>query len=354
MKIKFILYGIALLLFTNTIGCDDYVRRDVEDKIFVNMQSLNMFVGEKIQLTASPTDGTYKYNWLSEDVSVATVDNNGLIEVISEGFTNIIVSSGDIKTRIPLTATVRIPLEDVLLNVESLELYVGDEVAILTTLIPDESNDIPDYTWYSENSNIATVNEVGEVIGVGEGETNIVYKIGDITKKILVNSAYTYPFKGPHILSAAAPYELKAADFDFGRSGYAFYDSDDNNRTGSYKYRESNGDIYGIAVEVQGDTGVNIGYTAQGEWLVYTVEVLDAGEYIMDVSISVPNNNGKFHIQVNDKKVTDIISIPNTGGYTNWTWIPNPPVLNLTKGKHKIKYYFESGFNLKGFKFTKK
>lgn len=354
MKIRLLKYTFALLLFTTLIGCDDYVRRDVTDEIFVNMQSLNSFVGDKIQLIASPTDGTFKYNWLSEDVSVATVNNDGLVEVIGEGFTNIIVSSGDIKTRIPLTSTIKIPLKDVILNVKSLDLLVGDEVAVLTTFIPDNSNDLKSYTWYSENSSIATVNEVGEVIAVAEGETNIVYKIGDITKKVSVNSAYTLPFKGPHILSAKAPYELKAADFDFGKSGYAFIDADDNNRTGSYKYRQSNGDIHGIAVEVQGDTGVNIGYTNKGEWLVYTVEVQDEGDYIMDVSTSAPNNGGKFYIQLNEKTVTDIISTPNTGGYTNWAWLPNPPVITFTKGKNKIKYHFESGFNLRSFKFTKK
>lgn len=100
MKTKFLQYGLCLLLLGCMMECDDYEQKIIEKNIYVDRVSLSLFVGESIQLTASPTDGTFQYQWSSEDPTVATVTSNGLVEAISEGFANIVVSSGDIVKKI--------------------------------------------------------------------------------------------------------------------------------------------------------------------------------------------------------------------------------------------------------------
>ncbi|RNC63827.1 Ig-like domain-containing protein [Proteiniphilum sp. X52] len=355
MKTEFLKYGLSILLLGYISGCDHYEQKIIEKHIYVDRQSLSLFIGQTVQLTASPTDGTYQYQWSSEDPSVATVTSNGLVEVISEGFTNIVVSSGDLFTKVPLTAVVRVPLEDVSVSESFLELIPGGKKTILLTYIPDNANDIPEYLWSSENPNIASVKITGEITGVGEGITTVVYRIGDIVKEIVVDVAYTRPFKGPHILSAAAPYELPAANFDLGGEGYAFHDQDANNHIGNDNYRRNNGDKQSTPVEIEGN-GSNIGYTNPGEWLLYTVEVSDGGEYKVDVLLASPNPAG-FHLEVDGVNVTGTISTPATGGWGNYQLISTPEdklTLTLTKGRHKIKYYFEAGHNLRGFRFTKR
>jgi Carbohydrate binding module (family 6)./Bacterial Ig-like domain (group 2). len=351
MKAKLVKTGLWLLLFGCMTGCDDYDKTYEEKSIYVNRQSLSMFVGEQVQLTASPTEETY--SWLSEDPAVATVTSNGLVEAVGEGSTNIITSSGDINTKVSVTAVVRIPLEDVILSEISLEMLPGNKKTVLVSFVPENANDVPAYSWSSENPDVVTVNENGEITVVGEGVTNIVYRIGDIMKKIVVDAAYTRPFKGPHILSAAAPYELPAANFDFGGEGYAFHDNDAGNNTGNDNYRRNNGDAQSTPVEVEGD-GVNIGYTNAGEWLLYTVEVQDAGEYLAEASLSAAGDS-KFHLEVDGVDVTGTVNIPNNGSWSDWRWHPSPPLtLTLTAGKHKIKYYFEGGdHNLRALRFTK-
>ncbi|MFA6703014.1 MAG: Ig-like domain-containing protein, partial [Dysgonamonadaceae bacterium] len=173
MKTKFLKYSLVLLLLIGFIGCNEYVRTEVDKNIYVNHTSLNPFVGEQIQLQASPTDGTYKFSWMSEHPEVATVDNNGLVNVIAEGFTNIIVRDGDIETKVPLTALTRVPLTDVVLSETDIVSFINVNKTILVTYIPQQANDIPEYTWYSENENIATVNAIGKITFVGEGSTNI-------------------------------------------------------------------------------------------------------------------------------------------------------------------------------------
>lgn len=356
MKTKILKYGFCILLACSLAGCDDYAQKTIEKKIYVDRLELSMFVGESMQLTASPTDGTYQFSWSSEDPEVATVTSNGLVEVVGEGFTNIVVKSGDILTKVPLTAVVRVPITDVTINETSLVMYVGNKKSILVSYLPENANDIPPHSWRSRDTEIATVSESGEITAVGEGVTKIIYSIGEIEKEIEVDAAFTRPFKGPHTLSAATPYELLAANFDFGGEGNAFHDSDATDSSGQNgKYRVSNGDDNSTAVDIEGD-GINVGWTNVGEWLMYTVEVEDAGNYLVEAQVAA-NATGGFHLEVDGVNVTGTIETPNTGGWGSYNWTSTPEdklTLNLTKGTHKIKYYFDGGHNFKSLRFTKK
>lgn len=354
MKTEFLKYGLYILLLGYILGCDDYEQKIIERKIYVDKPALSLFVGQTVQLHASPADGTYQYHWSSEDPSVATVTSSGLVEVIGEGFTNIVVSNGDLFTKVPLTAVERIPLEDVLVSDTLVELTPGAKKTVLIFYIPENVNDLPSYSWKSGDPSIATVNIAGEIVGIDEGVTTVYYQIGDIVKKIKVDVAYTRPFKGPHILSAKTPYLLPAANFDFGGEGYAFHDQDAHNQIGNDNYRRSNGDNQSTPVEVEGD-GINIGYTNPGEWLLYTIEVIDEGDYLVEAEVAVPGTSS-FHIEVDGVNVTGTIEVPNTGSWGNYTWVSTPEeklTLSLTKGRHKIKYYFESGHNFRSLRFTK-
>ncbi|WP_298645674.1 carbohydrate-binding protein [uncultured Proteiniphilum sp.] len=353
MKAKFVKISLWFLFLGCVTGCYHYDRIEEETNIYVNRQSLSLFVDEQIQLSASPTEGIYE--WSSEDPQVATVTSGGLVKVVGEGSTNIVVSSGTLSTKVPLTAIVRIPLEDVVISEAFLELLPGNKKTVLITFIPENVNDIPAYSWSSENPEVAIVSEGGEITAINVGVTNIVYRIGNIEKKIEVDVAYTRPFKGPHILSAEAPYELASANFDLGGEGYAFHDNDANNHIGNDNYRRNNGDNQSNPVEIEGD-GANIGYTNPGEWLLYTVDVADAGEYAVEVWAAVPGS-GSFHLELDGVDVTGPIPIPNTGGWGSYQLISSPEdklTLTLTEGRHTFKYYFEGGHNLRGFRFTKK
>ena len=113
---KFIKYSLSILFLLQITGCDDYAEKTIEEKIYINQSEMSLFVGETVQLTASPTDGTYQFTWSSEDPSVATVTSNGLVEVVGEGFTNIIVKSNNLSSKAELNAIVRIPLQEVVIS----------------------------------------------------------------------------------------------------------------------------------------------------------------------------------------------------------------------------------------------
>jgi len=350
MTNKLLKYGLGILLLGFIWGCDDYERTGVEENIYVNKSLLSMFVGDQAQLTASPTEAIY--SWTSEDPTVATV-NNGLIDAVGEGTTNIVASNGVVQTRVAVNVIIRIPLTDVTLSDEAIEMSPGDTKNILVTLLPDNANDVPEFSWTSENIDVATVSDAGEITAVAAGVTNIIYRIGGFEKTISVDIATTRAFKGPHVLSANEPCVINAADFDLGGEGNAFHDADSGDNSGQNgDYRRQNGDTQSDAVDIEG-FGVNVGWTGGGEWLLYTVDVQDGGEYLAEVQTAVPGS-GSFHLEVDGVNVTNTIEVPNTGGWGPFEWNPSPGiVMNFTAGRHTVKYYFEGGHNLRALRFTK-
>jgi hypothetical protein len=186
MKTTIITTGVCLLLFGCITGCDNYQRlTDATPGITVNSKSLTLFVNDTVQLKASPTDLTF--SWESEDSEIAVVNASGLVEAVGEGSTNIVVSSDDILSKVAVKAVKRIPLLDVLLNEEYVELKVNGTFKVLATLVPLDANDAGKSSWRSEDQQIATVDTDGNITAIDEGVTCIFYQIGDFTKTITVN-----------------------------------------------------------------------------------------------------------------------------------------------------------------------
>jgi hypothetical protein len=355
-KYRFFGYSFIVLLFSTLFlwSCDEYDRRSVENDFFVNHASLSMFVGDKVQLVASPTGVTNKYKWESADPLIASVSNDGLVESLAEGETMIMVSSGDLSIQIPVVSVKKIPLKSIELNNKLIIGKPGDVVTIFVTNSPEDANYIPSQKWESKDPRVALVNPNGKISLVGIGKTDIVYEVGDLKEIVKVVVTYTRPFKGPHILSKDAELYIPAANFDFGGEGYAFHDSDSANKTKS-NYRKDNGDPDGAAADVEGD-GTNLGYTNADEWFQYTVEVKDAGEYYFDISQSAGAGGGRYHLIIDGEKSTESVDVPNNGSWNSWRWFPSmPQVINVSEGIHEFRFYFEGGgFNLRGLRFIKK
>ncbi len=173
---------IYLFLIGCISGCETYERPDAEQFIYVNQQSLNLLIGEQVQLKASPTEITY--GWKSENLTVATVNSFGLVEAVGEGSTNIITFHGDIQTKVPITVNPIIPLEDIKLAVSKVELEVGGKLVIGASPVPADANDFSRFFWSSDNENVAIVNVMGEITALELGVANITVKAGGITKTI--------------------------------------------------------------------------------------------------------------------------------------------------------------------------
>jgi hypothetical protein len=66
--------------------------------------------------------------------------------------------------------------------------------------------------------------------------------------------------------------------------------------------------------------------------LNYTVDVMSAGNYDIEVRVASAGAGGTFHIEVNGVDKTGPLTVPNTGGWQTWTTI-RPPTVALSAGQ---------------------
>ena len=79
------------------------INHNYENMVYVNQTSLDLFFGDTEQLTASPTESTFE--WTSEDPSIATVTNEGLVTATGVGNTQITIAQGEWTKTIDVTVS---------------------------------------------------------------------------------------------------------------------------------------------------------------------------------------------------------------------------------------------------------
>ena len=146
------------------------------------------------------------------------------------------------------------------------------------------------------------------------------------------------PFKGE---AFAVPGKIQAEDFDIpgkgknedGTSNQSYGDDSENH--GDSDYRKDTGvDLY----KKSGDRIV-VGYNQTGDWLEYTINVSEAGDYTFFAAVASANNTSSFQMSLDGKELTDKISVPQaSSGEENYDDY-NKVSANVTlpAGKHILR-----------------
>lgn len=113
--------------------------------------SIQMVPGETVQLNASvyPTDCTFPLRWLSSNPEVATVDNDGLVTAIAEGYARISVSCDELEDE--AAVYVGSTSSNTSFEIVSVDLSGADALALMP--MPD---DVIDYYRNSNSSEVPT------------------------------------------------------------------------------------------------------------------------------------------------------------------------------------------------------
>ncbi len=116
---------------------------------------------------------------------------------------------------------------------------------------------------------------------------------------------------------AEVPGIIQAEDFDIGGSDVAYRDSSSGNSGGRYRLTDH------VDIEVASDSGggYDVGWVAGGEWLKYTVTVDAAGTYDLEFRVASAGAGGTFHLEADTVDLTGRLTVPNTGGWQNWTTV---------------------------------
>ncbi|MCR5378236.1 MAG: glycoside hydrolase family 11 protein [Fibrobacter sp.] len=191
-----------------------------------------------------------------------------------------------------------------------------------------------------------------------KGGQSMSLKFGDVTEVMLMTEAgggatgsveYTYfdmsengqpseppkeierkPFGGT---AAAIPGTVEAENFDEGNYGVTYSgvqgaSGDD----GDHDYR---GEDYASVDIVAAGEGRAIGYTAADEWLEYTVNVAQDGEYDIVAYVSNGSGAGKLNLSLDGKSLA---SLSFTGTQDDWNAYEEATgKATLTKGEHVLR-----------------
>lgn len=163
---------------------------DIEvEKIELSLDKTTINKGEKIKLKVNiyPTDAvdkTLKYS--SDNTKVASINSEGVITGLSSGTAKITVKANNGITS-SISINIYTPVTDILMETQNCTLQVEEKFKINASILPEDANN-KNINYKSENEQIATVDNNGNITGIAEGQTNIVVSSeeGNINKKFSV------------------------------------------------------------------------------------------------------------------------------------------------------------------------
>jgi gliding motility-associated-like protein len=151
--------GSTEVTYLNDVGCSDVVKITVGNGAVITGDAL-LCISETSQLIS--TGASISDSWQSFDLSIATVDNNGLVTAVSNGtatinFTNIDNCSGSIQI---------VVTEAIIIN-GNMPICLGEQNQL------SFSGGSSDLEWISMDNNVATVSTTGLVDAIGAGTVMI-------------------------------------------------------------------------------------------------------------------------------------------------------------------------------------
>ncbi|GAA3620719.1 family 16 glycosylhydrolase [Flavivirga jejuensis] len=220
--------------------------------------------------------------------------------------------------------------------VSSTDASIGlNQTASFTARGFDQNGDIfaTNFTWTVTGGSIDTN---GLYTGSTLGTHTITATSGSIsgTASIIVNensASYT-----------AIPGIIEAEQYKEGGEGIGYHDTSTGNTGGAYRQDD-------VDIETTEDsTGMyNVGWIDSGEWLAYNIDgTAPTNVYDINFRVASPDGNGKFHLELDGVSITEVISVPDTGGWHNYETITVTGI-SINNGNHELRIVFDlSGLNL--------
>lgn len=215
--------------------------------------------------------------------------------------------------------------------------------------VPATGANIVAYEWDFENdgtvdSTLARVYHTYTTKGTFTAKLTITDSFGSTsTATTTIDVISQDPF-GNGGLPWPIPGRIEAENFDEGGAGLAYSDTTSNNQSGAYR-------DHGVDVENASDASgtYNISYTADGEWLEYTVDVTQAGTYRAIYRVASESNGGSIRLFVDGVDKTGVLNFDPTAAWQNYTDVTTAE-FSLEAGRQVIRIDIVDGdFNFNWF-----
>ncbi len=203
-------------------------------------------------------------------------------------------------------------------QITKVEFYADDK------LIGSSSNAPYTYTWDVEEIGKHTI-----TVKATDNEGNVAAASTD------VNVAQPKgPYKGTMV---EIPGKIEAENFDEGGQGYGYSDNEEENQEKEYRPNE------GVDITTTPDGGYAVGYTNTSEWLEYTVEVTETGDYTWYFNLASGSATSALHVECDGETIIPKINVEKTGEeWNNYKVVSGET--KLTAGKHVIRIVIDNSY----------
>lgn len=151
-------------------------------EIKLNKTEINILLGsfEVLSVNILPENATSKaLTWISEDPSIATVDEAGKVVGIAIGSTLVIVESDD--KQVSASAKVNVlpvPIEALKFERQAVSLFVDEIEQLIVTMDPTNATPV-DLLWSVSDIKVLTVDDKGNIMGIKPGTSQVTVSTPD-------------------------------------------------------------------------------------------------------------------------------------------------------------------------------
>ena len=135
-------------------------------------KTVDMNYGESYKIEEGKNDVV----WESEDNSIVTVSDDGTVTAKAPGKVKVSIKEGDKSLGAYTFNVTTVPIEQIIISSDSIEVKNGDYTVVKYTLLPQGASDYG-ITWTSADESIARIHDnKGEIrlIGESEGKTTLI------------------------------------------------------------------------------------------------------------------------------------------------------------------------------------
>jgi hypothetical protein len=142
----------------------------------------------------------------------------------------------------------------------------------------------------------------------------------------------------------AVPGRIQAEDYKIGGEGVGYHDLTAGNTGGAYKPNDN------VDIETTSDVNgiYNVGWTDNGEWLAYDINVAQAGSYKITARLASGQAGTKTLSMTLDGNPLTTISTSVSSGWQVWSDVSSGN-FSLTAGAHVLRVTTSGGLNLNYF-----
>lgn len=140
------------------------------------------------------------------------------------------------------------------------------------------------------------------------------------------------------------PGTIQAENFDEGGEGVAYHDTDPGNNGNTSAIRDTDVDVeFRKHGEWLYDTAAYVGWTRAGEWLEYTVNVQEDGDYRIEAQVASLGEGGLFKVNFDGDRLlgSELVKVDDTDGWNNWRLVAAERTVHLTAGLHVMRLSME-------------